>query len=83
MSESREQVGVRELRQNLSRYLERVRAGEAFEVTERNRPVAVLAPLAGETTATGRLVAAGRGTAPTRDLLDVESLPVESLPEEL
>lgn len=82
MSGSREQVGVRELRQNLSKYLERVRAGEAFEVTERNRPVAVLAPLAGETTATGRLVAAGRATAPTSDLLGVEPLSEEPLSEE-
>ena len=38
-------VGVRELRQNLSRYLQRVLAGETLEVTEHGRPVAVLAPL--------------------------------------
>ena len=38
-------VGVRELRQNLSAWLRRVRDGEAFEVTERGTPVAVLAPL--------------------------------------
>jgi prevent-host-death family protein len=30
-----ESVGVRELRQNLSRYLDRVKAGEPFVVTER------------------------------------------------
>lgn len=71
-SMDRSQVGVRELRQNLSKYLERVRAGETLEVTERNRPVAILAPLTSETTATGRLVAAGRATPPTSDLLDVE-----------
>ena len=68
------QVGVRELRQNLSRYLERVRAGETFEVTERNRPVALLAPLAGRATALGRLVASGRATPPAGDLLDAEPL---------
>jgi prevent-host-death family protein len=39
-----ERVGVRELRQNLSVYLRRVRRGESLEVTERGEPVAVLQP---------------------------------------
>jgi prevent-host-death family protein len=38
-------VGVRELRQRASELLRRVEAGETFEVTDRGRPVAVLAPL--------------------------------------
>jgi prevent-host-death family protein len=62
------QVGVRELRQNLSRYLERIKRGERLEVTERGRPVAVLAPLPPAAGAMARLVAAGRLTAPARDL---------------
>jgi prevent-host-death family protein len=37
-------VGVRELRQNLSRYLERVKAGETLTVTERGHEVARLVP---------------------------------------
>ena len=37
-------VGVRELRQNLSVYLNRVKAGETLEVTEHGVPVARLAP---------------------------------------
>ncbi len=37
-------VGVRELRQNLSRYLDRVKAGEALVVTEHGREVARLVP---------------------------------------
>jgi prevent-host-death family protein len=37
-------VGVRELRQNLSVYLDRVKAGETLEVTEHGRPVAQLGP---------------------------------------
>jgi prevent-host-death family protein len=37
-------VGVRELRQNLSRYLDRVKAGEALVVTERGHEVARLVP---------------------------------------
>lgn len=43
---SAERVGVRELRQNLSVYLKRVREeGRAYEVTERGEPVARLTPL--------------------------------------
>jgi prevent-host-death family protein len=37
-------VGVRELRQNLSRYLERVKDGETLTVTERGHEVARLIP---------------------------------------
>lgn len=37
-------VGVRELRQNLSVYLDRVKAGETLDVTEHGRPVAQLGP---------------------------------------
>ena len=41
-----ERVGVRELRQNLSRYLDRVKAGEDLVVTEHGREVARLLPVA-------------------------------------
>ncbi len=37
-------VGVRELRQNLSKYLVRVKAGEVLDVSERGRVVARLVP---------------------------------------
>jgi len=37
-------VGVRELRQNLSVYLDRVKAGETLDVTEHGQPVAQLGP---------------------------------------
>jgi len=37
------EVGVRELRDHLSRYLERVKAGEELIVTEHGRPIARLA----------------------------------------
>jgi prevent-host-death family protein len=39
-----DRVGVRELRQNLSKYLDRVKDGEALVVTERGRQVARLIP---------------------------------------
>jgi prevent-host-death family protein len=53
-------VGIRELRQDLSRYLRRVRAGERLVVTERGEPVAVIQPWAEEGDALDRLVVAGR-----------------------
>jgi len=40
-----QQVGIREIRQNLSKYLKRVEEGETFEVTDHGRPVAVLSPV--------------------------------------
>jgi len=56
-------VGVRELRQNLSVYLERVIAGERLEVTDRGNPVAMLVPIRSGATLVERLVAEGRATA--------------------
>lgn len=40
-----DRIGVRELRQHASRYLERVVHGESLEVTDRGRPVARLVPV--------------------------------------
>lgn len=52
-------IGVRELRQNASRYLDEVKAGGRVEVTERGRLVALLvAPSAGRS-ARDRLVQRG------------------------
>src|SRR5881409_255904 len=64
-------VGVRELRQNLSVYLRRVAAGEAFEVTERGHAVAILAPLPRRGDAFDQLVAAGLARPAGGDLLDL------------
>lgn len=41
-------VGIRELRAGLSRYVERVKEGEEIVVTEHGKPVARLVPLDGE-----------------------------------
>lgn len=61
-------VSVRDLRQHASRWLREVQAGESFEVTDRGRPVALLAPLpAGGTL--DRLIAAGRVRPAKDDLL--------------
>lgn len=71
MRRTRDRVGVRELRQNLSVYLRRVEAGETLEVTLRDRVVAILAPLPEASTPLGRLVASGRARAPDGDLLEL------------
>lgn len=52
------EVGVRELRNNLSRYLERVRQGEALIVTDRGSAVARVLPIGGERVL-DRLIAEG------------------------
>lgn len=40
-------VGVRELKQHLSKYLERAGKGEPIRITDRGRPKAMLMPLPG------------------------------------
>ena len=39
-------IGVRELKAHLSESLKRVQAGERLTVTDRNRPIAILMPVA-------------------------------------
>jgi prevent-host-death family protein len=61
-------VGVRELRQNLSVYLDRVKAGETLDVTEHGQPVAQLGPRpAKPTSIIDQLIAEGRITPATFD----------------
>ncbi len=57
-------VGVAELRQNLSRYLKRVAAGERLVVTDHNRAVAELGPPPAQASVLDRLIAEGRIQAP-------------------
>jgi len=69
-------VGIRELRQRASELLRRVEAGETIEVTDRGRPVAVLAPLP-EAEPLGRLRAAGEVVPAVGKLEDLpKSLPL-------
>ena len=59
-------VGVRELRQNLSVYLDRVKAGETLEVTEHGQPVAQLGPRpAKPLSIIDQMIADGRATPAT------------------
>jgi prevent-host-death family protein len=69
-----DRVGVRELRQNLSIYLERVIGGERLEVTDRGRPVAMLIPLRPGATIVERLVEEGRAIPARARLEDLPPL---------
>jgi prevent-host-death family protein len=72
-------IGIRELRQDLSAQLRRVKAGERLVVTERNRPVAVLAPLPENEDWYDRLVAEGRLIpGDGGDILEVEPVDIAS-----
>ncbi|MSO82200.1 MAG: type II toxin-antitoxin system prevent-host-death family antitoxin [Acidobacteria bacterium] len=64
---ARPRVGVREIRQNLTVYLERVIAGERFDVTARGHVVAMLIPVPPASTLVERLIAEGRAIPATRD----------------
>jgi prevent-host-death family protein len=66
-----EQVGVRELRQNLSVYLARIARGETLEVTDRGQPVAILAPLPKPVSVLDRLEREGLLMRAKGDLLDL------------
>lgn len=67
-------IGVRELRQNASRYLELVEAGEALDVTRNGKVVARLVPVERpDDDPLDELIAAGALRRPeeSADLLDV------------
>lgn len=67
-----DRVGVRELRRQASAILRRVAAGEAFEVTDRGRPVAVL--LQTMPSGLARLEREGLLRRAEADLLDLASV---------
>lgn len=64
-------VGVRELRQNLSVYLARVKRGETLTVTERGAVVAMLRPPEADAPLGKRLVTEGRARPATRTAADL------------
>jgi prevent-host-death family protein len=66
-------IGVRELRQHASRYLEEVTAGESIEITDRGRPVARLVPITGDPWED--LVGAGEVVRATRPMIIDELKP--------
>ena len=68
-------VNVRELRQNLSKYLRRIGAGETLRVAERGRPVALLTPLPEAGGAIEHLVGEGKLQPARLDLLELGAPP--------
>lgn len=61
----RSEVGIRELKNGLSGYIDRVRNGEEVIVTDRGRPVALLSSLEATHDHLTELIAAGIVRAPT------------------
>ncbi|TMD41532.1 MAG: type II toxin-antitoxin system prevent-host-death family antitoxin [Chloroflexi bacterium] len=52
---------MREIRQNISSLLKRVKSGETLEVVERGRPIALLVPRPQADSAIDRLIASSPG----------------------
>lgn len=80
-----ETVGIREMRQNLSRYTHRARNGESFVITDRGQAVAQLTPAPGRASVIDRLVAergARRGQGSLRDVLEELPEPIPGPPSE-
>lgn len=63
-------IGIRQLRQQASRYLREVERGETIEVTDRGRPVALLVPVS-NAGRIDRLLASGRLVPAGGDLLEL------------
>jgi prevent-host-death family protein len=72
---TRNTVGVRELRDHLSAYLERVKAGEVFTVTEHGRPIAKLVRDDPGSARLLELAAEGRVTLPSRPRIRWADIP--------
>jgi prevent-host-death family protein len=62
-------VGIRDLKQNASEVMARVKKGETVLVTDRGRPVGRIVPLA--SSPLEELLEAGLASAPTRSLEDL------------
>jgi prevent-host-death family protein len=57
-------VGIRELRNNLSRYLDRVKAGETVTITEHGRPIARVEGIRSGHRTLDEMIALGLARAP-------------------
>lgn len=68
-------MGIRDLRDHLSAYLERVKAGETLTITEHGRPIARLVGSA-RPAWLDDLIASGRATAPTRPMPNWDDVPL-------
>ena len=61
-----ETIGLRELNQNPSKAVARVRAGHSLVVTDRGRPILRMVPEVDQPGTLHRLVASGEATAPAQ-----------------
>ncbi len=82
-----ERVGIREMRQNLSRDAQRARDGESFALTDRGEEIARLVPAPGRMSLVDRLVAergARRGVGSIHEVepVDVPGPPSDEILEE-
>lgn len=73
-----ESIGIRELREDLSKAIRRVRKGQVLEVTDHGQPVARIVPISPPIAGLAELVAAGkvrppRAAGPLPPPLDVPS----------
>lgn len=73
-----ESIGIRELRQHASRYVDMAKAGQRVAVTERGRLVAYLVPAGAEGGILDRLALAGEYRPPSGNLSEL--LPVPRAP---
>lgn len=80
-----DRVGIREMRQNLSRYTRRALAGESFLITDRGAEVAQLVPAPTRASAIDRLVAerdARRGHGSLLDAINELPEPISGPPSD-
>jgi prevent-host-death family protein len=68
-------IGIRELRQHASRYLQLVRSGQRVAITDRGELVAYLVPAGRSASILDRLEAAGEYQPPAGRLLDLPRPP--------
>jgi len=65
-----ESIGIRELRQNASRYVRKVKAGKRIAVTERGKLAAYLVPAEEPSSILDRLEAEGKITPARENILE-------------
>ena len=80
-------VGIRDLKNHLSRHLAEVRAGKSITITDHGQPVARLVPLEGDSVfeqlvAEGRITPAAGPKRPSTAPLDIGSAVSDLLPDQ-
>ena len=81
------EIGIRELRDALSRYLDEVRSGRTLTVTDHGRPVARIIPVQRLTRleqlrAEGRVVRGSRRKQPAPDPIEVDGIASDQIDDQ-